>query len=195
MKTNMRTTVVVLGIFLLVTLCVSTVSGEDQDPKILALLRGVNAVHVQVKNFDPELSKELKTAGLIEDQVQIGVEKRLEQAGITVQSEQEFRKSNAKAVLIIKLELVFPEAVQKVRYIFNEQGEQVPKPDDTIKYVYRTDVVLRQNVSLGRDPAIQGMAVTWSAGTVGFRRLVRIRADLMDQVGKFIDAHKAANLT
>ena len=164
MKTHRKSIAVVLGISLFEIFCVLTVWGEDYDPKILPLLHGVDAVHVQVKNFDPELSKELKKAGLIEDQVQIGVEKRLEQAGIIVQSVQQLQKSTAKAVLVIKLELVFPEAVQKVRYIFNAQGEQVPKMDDAMKYAYRTDVVLRQNVSLGRDPAVQGMA-----GTTGNR--------------------------
>jgi hypothetical protein len=190
MKRFKRLFVFFFGVLLLVATFISTTTGED--PKTPTLLRGLDAVHVQVKDFDPELKKELRKVGLIEDQVQIAVERRLEKAGMTVQSEEQFRKSTAKAVLLIKLELM-PEAVQKVRYTFTEEGEQVPKTDDTLKYVYRTDVVLRQSVSLIRDPSAQGMAVTWSAGSVGYRRLIRVQADLMDQVDKFIDAHKAAN--
>lgn len=191
MKRFKRLFLFFFGVLLLVATFVSNITGED--PKTLTLLRGVDAIHVQVKDFDPDLKKELRKAGLVEDQVQISVERRLEKAGITVQSEEQFRKSAGKAVLVIRLELLMPEAVHKVRYTLTEEGERVPKPDEDPRYAYRTDVVLRQNVSLARDTAIQGMAVTWSAGSVGFRRLVRIQADLMDQVDKFINEHKAAN--
>jgi hypothetical protein len=184
--------VIVVGVFLSPILGISTMT--DEDPKALPFLRGLNAVHVQVKDIDPELGNELRRAGLVEDQVQIAVERRLEKAGIIVQTDEQCRKSAVKAVLVIKLELLLPEAVEKVRYTLTEEGERVRKPPEDPKYAYRTDVVLRQNVSLVRETAIQGMAITWSAGSVGYRRLIRVQADLMDQVNKFIDAYKAANL-
>jgi hypothetical protein len=181
-------------LFAAVLLSLAALSVAGDDPKNGPLLRGLDTVHVQIKDFDPELKKEFRKAGLVEDQVKISVERRLEKAGIAVQSEEQFRKSQAKALLVIGLELVMPEAVQKVRYTFTEEGERVRRPDDDLKYVYRTDVALRQDVFLMRDSAAKGMAVTWSEGSVGYRRLNRVQADMMDQVDKFIDARKTANL-
>jgi hypothetical protein len=90
--------------------------------------------------------------------------------------------------------LLMPEDFQKVHYALTEEGERVPaKANDDLRYVYRTDVVLRQNVSLARNPSVQDMAITWSAGSVGYRRLMRLQADLMNQVDKFVETHKAAN--
>ena len=180
---------VFFGFVLSVALNVSTTAGED--PKTLTLLRGVGAVHVQVKDFGPELAKELQKGGLVQDQVQMSVERRLEKAGIRLQSEEAFGKSSNKTVLLVKVDFLMPDAMEKIGYTV--EGEQISKGGDSDKYVYRVDVALRQQVSLLRDPAVQGMATTWSTGSVGFRRLMRIHADVMGLVDAFIDAYTAAN--
>ncbi len=178
-----------LTVLPLLAFATSTMAGED--PRMLPWLRGVDAVYVQVKDFDPELKKELRKAGLVEDQVQISVERRLEKAGIRPQSEDEYRKSPNKTVLLVKLDFFTPDAMKKIGYTVD--GEQVPKGGDEDKYAYRVDVALRQPVTLLRDPAVRGMATTWSTGSVGFRRLIRIQADVMGQVDAFINSYSTAN--
>jgi hypothetical protein len=159
--------------------------------KASATFRGLQTVYVQLETLDPQLKRELTKGGLKEDLLQLTIERRLQTAGLKVLSEEEFRKSDYKSMLYVNLEFLMPEALRK--YSYTVDGEQVAKQGRIERYFYRVDVELRQMVSLLRDPDVRELATTWSAGSLGYRRLSRIQADVMDQVDKFIDAYLSAN--
>ena len=143
------------------------------------------------RNLDPELKKELKKGGLTEDTLQNVVERKLEAAGVKVLSCEEFKKSDFAGMLYLNVRILMPETLQK--YTYTVDGERVPKGGATERYLYRIDVDLRQMVSLLRKPHVRGLSTTWSIGSLGFRRLNRIQADVTEQIQTFISAYTGVN--
>ena len=175
----------------LVTLNMPLPSLAMDDRQSPSMLRGLQAVCVQVENLDPELKKELKKGGLTEDALQTVIERKLEVAGIKVLSCEEFRKSDFGGMLYVNVRILMPETLQK--YTYTVDGERVPKGGPTERYLYRSDVDLRQTASLLREPHVKGLSTTWSTGSLGFRRLDRIQADVMEQIQAFISAYTGLN--
>ena len=157
------------------------------DMESRSMLRGLQAVYVQVENLDPELKKELKKGGLTEETLQIRIERRLELAGIKVLSSEEFQRTDLACILYVNVRILMPEILKK--YTYTVEGERVPKGGTTERYLYTIDVELRQPVSLLRNPAVKGLATTWSTGCLGFRRLSGIQMDVTDQVDTFANAY------
>ena len=154
-----------------------------------ATLRGIEGVCVQVKHFDPELRVQLGKGGLTEEALQIAVERKLEAAGIKVLSEEKISKSDCPAFLYVNFQILVPET----KFTYTVEGEQISKDKPVERYFYGVDIELRQMVSLKRDPVVQGLATTWSVGSMGYRRLTRIQGDVMDQVDTFVTAYSAMN--
>lgn len=161
----------------------------SDDTKSRATLRGIDAVYVQVENLDPELRAELRKGGLTEAGLEAAVERKLQTAGLTVLSEEAFRTAPHPSVLYVNLQILMPET----KYGYTVEGQQISRDKPADKYFYRIDVELRQEASLLRDSLIKGSAVTWSVGSIGFRRLARIQGDVMDQVERFVDTCVAMN--
>jgi hypothetical protein len=175
----------------LVTLVMPLPSLAMDDRESRPMLQGLQAVCVHVENLDPELKKELKKGGLTEDTLQNVVERKLEAAGVKVLSCEEFKKSDFAGMLYLNVRILMPETLQK--YTYTVDGERVPKGGATERYLYRIDVDLRQMVSLLRKPDVRGLSTTWSTGSLGFRRLNRIQADVMEQIQTFIGAYTGVN--
>ena len=175
----------------LVTLKMPLPSFALDDRQSPSMLRGLQAVCVQVENLDPELKRELKKGGLTEDTLQTVIERKLEVAGIKVLSCEEFKKSDFGGMLYVNVRILMPETLQK--YTYTVDGERVPKGGPTGRYLYSIDVDLRQTVSLLRDPDVKGLSTTWSTGSLGFRRLDRIQADVTEQIQTFISAYMGLN--
>jgi hypothetical protein len=159
------------------------------DTKSRAMLRGLGPISVEVKDFDLDIRDQLKRGGLTEDGLLAAVERKLQTAGIKLLSEEDLQKSHSPCVLYVKLQILVPE----VKYTYNVEGEQTPKDKSAERHFYRVDVELRQLASLLRDPLMKGEVTTWSSASMGFRRLPRIQADVMDQVDAFISAYSGGN--
>ena len=173
-------TVAVAGV---ATLCAFTWAGDDIKSR--AMLRGLGPISVEVEHFDLELRDQLKRGGLTEDGLLAAVEQKLQTAGITLASEEGPQKAHFPSVLYVNLQILIPE----VKFAYSVEGEQISKDKPAERHFYRVDVELRQMASLLRDPLVKGVVTTWSTGSMGFRRLPRIQADVMDQVDAFISAY------
>ena len=174
-------------VMVLVTLKIPLPLLAMDDRESRSTLRGLRAVCVQVENLDPELKKELKKGRLTEETLQTVIERKLEVEGIKVLSCEEFKKSDFAGMLYVNVRILVPETLQK--YTYTVDGERVPKGGPIERYLYRIDVEFRQTVSLLRDPSVKGLSTTWSTGSLGFRRLDRIRADVTEQIQTFISAY------
>lgn len=168
----------------------SLVMASD-DSRARSTLRGLKAVYVQVESLDPELKKEFKKEELTEVLLQLSAERKLETAGIKVIPEEDFGKSDSKSILYINVQVLMPEALRK--YAYTVEGQQISKPEWAGRYVYRVDLEVRQMVSLMRDSTIRELSTTWSTGSLGFRRLSRIKEDVNDRLDAFINAYLAVN--
>lgn len=164
-------------------LCAFAWAGDDIKSR--AMLRGLGPISAEVEHFDLEVRDQLKKGGLTEDGLLAAVERKLQTVGIGLLSEEEPQKSLSPSVLYVNLQILVPEA----KYTYTVQGEQISKDKSGERHFYRVDVELRQMASLLRDPLINGAVTTWSTGSMGFRRLPRIQADVMDQVDAFISAY------
>lgn len=113
---------------------------------------------------------------LSEEQIQMDVESQLQQYGIKVLSEEEWRKAPGSPCLCIY-----------VNHIATETGLCA----DSIK------VSLRQDVVLLRDPQKPSWAATWETGCVGIAGENHfgegVRKDLEKRIDEFINAYLAAN--
>jgi hypothetical protein len=154
-------------------------------------LRGLEGVYVKIDNIDFDSRKELVKASLTEDALQIAIERRLDAAGIKVVTDDTFRKSDRVGMLYVHIQILMPEA--SARYDYTVKGVQIAKPQKDKKYFYRLDIELRQRVFLARDTNIKAVRPTWSIGSMGFRRLERIRADVLGQVDTFAEAFLSEN--
>lgn len=150
-------------------------------------LRGLEGLYVRISNIDFDSRKELVKASLSEEGLQMAIERRLEAAGIKVVSDETFRKSDRIGMLYVDIQILMPEA--SARYGYTVEGEQIAKPQKDKKHFYRVDIELRQRVFLTRDTNIKALSSTWSTGSMGFRRLERIRADVLGQVDTFAQAY------
>ena len=165
MRGNRYRLVLIVMVAVFMKFDVSALAIDDMQTR--ATLSGLEAIYVQVVNFDPELKKELKKGGLTEETLQIRIERRLEVAGIKVLSAEEFQSTDFTGILYVNVRILMPETLKK--YTYTVDGERVPKGGTTEKHLYTIDVELRQPVSLLRNPAVKGLATTWSTGSLGFR--------------------------
>ena len=154
-------------------------------------LRGLEGVYIKIDNIDFDSRKELVKASLTEDALEIAIERRLDAAGIKVVSNEIFRKSDRVGILSVNIQILMPEA--SARYGYTVEGEQIAKPQKDKKYFYRVDIELRQRVFLARDTNMKALSSTWSIGSMGFRRLERLRADVLGQVESFAQAFLSEN--
>ncbi|MDY6838427.1 MAG: hypothetical protein SWH78_10665 [Thermodesulfobacteriota bacterium] len=176
-----------LGVWTLAFLGVAglfALTWAGDDIKTRAMLRGLGPISVEVEHFDLELRDRLKRGGLTEDGLLAAVERKLQAAGIRLLSDEDSQKAPFPPVLYVNLQILVPE----VKFTYTVGGEQISKEKSGERHFYRVDVELRQMASLLRDPLINGEVATWSSGSMGFRRLPRIQADVMDQVDAFISA-------
>jgi hypothetical protein len=139
----------------------------------LATLRGLQGVGVLVEQLPPEAENK----GLKKDQIQTGVESRLQKAGIKVLTKEECAKTPGEPYLYINLNI------------------NITKTESDI-YPYTVDVMLIQKVSLLRDPQIYTYAMTWSTGGIGSidkQILGQLRESVLEMVNIFVNAYLTEN--
>jgi len=161
------------------------------DTATRSTLCGLEGVYIKIENIDFDSRKELVKASLSEEGLQMAIERRLDAAGIKVATDETFRKSDRVGMLYVDIQILMPEG--SARRGYTVEGEQITKPQNDKKYFYRVDIELRQRVFLARDTNIKGLSSTWSTGSMGFRRLQRIRTDVLDQVESFTQVFLSEN--
>ena len=154
-------------------------------------LRGVDKVYVDVGNIDENVRSEVKARGLTEDQLEVMIINKLEAAGIKAFSGYESDKPAKQALLYLKLYILSPELTQKT--IRTLDGEKAPRGKVENRYLYAAILELRQLVALERESNITLSTATWSAESIGFRRIAGIHADVSGLVDSFVQAYNAAN--
>jgi hypothetical protein len=163
----------------------------DDRAKDRATLRGIKAVIVKVHSWEPDWSVELKKAGLEESYLQALVERKLEKSGIPVLTEEAAKRTETEGVLNIRMKFSEPEGARKIFTTLDEN--QVEKVDTKKKYVYAIRLNFRQKVVFPRDPELKAQSITWQTESVGFKRLILIREEVMTLVDVFIEAYLSEN--
>ena len=183
----------IIIIFTLFSISVSIISicQADDRAKDRATLRGIQAVIVKVHSWEPEWRAELKKVGLEESYLQSLIERKLEKAGIRVLPEEAAKRLETEGILNIRMKFLEPEGARKKYTTLDE--DQIEKVDTKKKYVYAIRLNFRQMVVFPRDPALKALAITWQTESLGFRRLVLIREDVMNVIDVFIEAYLSEN--
>jgi hypothetical protein len=135
------------------------------SPAQRATLKGVTIVEVVVEAMDPGAEQD----GLTRSQLQMEVELRLRQAGITV-------GPTLTGHLYVNVD--------------------TEKSDHGQAYAYNVSVHYIQQVVLARDPKAPIFATTWETGGVGIigaNRLREVRQDVANYVDQFIKAYLEQN--
>jgi len=178
----------IVGIFLIGMTTHSISATELQD---VSSLYGVDSMFVKVSDLDPEIQKELKKGGLDLRLLNYVIERKLENAGIRVLSDDEYQSHQQKNMLFLKLQILPQELIQK--HIYSVDGVRLPKSGPENRYLYMTRLEFHQSVFLQQNPDIKVLAVTWGTDSLGYRRLLRIQEDINGLVDAFISDFKIAN--
>ncbi len=182
---------IVMIILISISTSFNSICQADDRAKDRATLRGIKAVIVKVHSWEPDWSVELKKAGLEESYLQALVERKLEKSGISVLPEEVAKRTETEGVLNIRMKFSEPEGARKIFTTLDEN--QVEKVDTKKKYVYAIRLNFRQKVLFPRDPELKAQSITWQTESVGFKRLILIREEVMTLVDVFIEAYLSEN--
>ncbi|MBW2438997.1 MAG: hypothetical protein JRH12_00870 [Deltaproteobacteria bacterium] len=165
----------------------------DDKARDRKTLQGIQSVIVIVPTVEAEWQTELEKVGLSESRLQADIEAQLENAGIRVIEEEASKRSEFEGILYVRLKFNDPEPAKKTFKSLDGKDEIIEVVDVKKKYIYAIRLNLRQLVSLKRDPSAEAFSITWQAESVGIRRLVNIREDIKNVVGRFIEAYTSEN--
>ena len=154
-------------------------------------LDGLQTVYFKVEVISPDMLNELKKYGLTEDFLFTSISNRLQDAGITVLTAQQYQSSNTKALLQLSLRVIKPVTAKK--YSITEEGIEFSTPAGKVSYLYAIKTDLYQSVLLQRSPDKKIMATTWQTGSSNIKPLAEIRADIRNHMDKFLLDYKAEN--
>ena len=146
-------------------------AAQQDDDLTAEALRGLPPVWLLVESVDDAL----KSAGLGEDQLRIGIAARLRTAGLSVVTRGAGIRSDAPFLYL------------------SLQASKTDKGD----YAFVVELRLNESVRLVRDSTVQATAVTWATpgafGTVAPDELETLQSWVDEFVDAFISAYRAAN--
>ncbi len=160
-----------MALLALVSVLVSLALADD--PAERATLAGLAGVRVVVDDVEDDVEDE----GLTQSALQRDVELKLQQAGIRVLTEAEWRAAPGKPTLELEINTLKPQ---------------------TKTYLFSITLDLAQEVRLERDTNLSSHASTWSAtprlGAALAAHLPRaVRRHVQEMVDQFVNAYLAAN--
>jgi hypothetical protein len=145
----------------------TTIRAGDAE---VAVLRGLKEVFVDVEDLDFRVER----VGLTTNHLKTDAELKLKMAGIKVQSEREAMRTPGSPHLHIMLKV-----------LSTSSGD----------YAAHIRLELREAVALVRNPAMEVVTSTWTAGTFGVTHtLSDVRQQEQALIDKFIAEYRAANL-
>lgn len=155
----------VITMSLSVAVATATRAGDAEIP----VLRGLKKVFVDVEDLDFRVER----LGLTTNHLRTDAESKLKMAGIKVQSEKESMRTPGSPHLHIM-----------VKVLGTSSGD----------YAAHIRVELREAVGLVRNPGMEVVTSTWTAGTFGVTpTLSDVRQQEQALIDKFIAEYRAAN--
>jgi hypothetical protein len=146
--------------------------GDDKHSR--PSLKGLKKLIVVVQIEGP-LTEDFKKVGLTEERIRTGIELKLREA---------------------KIDVVYVENVPSDTPILHVEVNGSKRDGKTFSFLI--EVELWQRSFLKRDPKIETMAATWSAGVFGLGSASTIANDIMglirDLMDSFVKAYFSANL-
>jgi hypothetical protein len=149
----------------------STVLAIGDDKHSRPSLKGLKKLIVVVQIEKP-VSDDFKKVGLTEERIRTGIELKLQEA---------------------KIDVVYTENVPSDTPILHVEVSGSKKDGKTFSFLI--EVELWQKSFLKRDPKIEVMAATWSAGVFGLGSASKIADDVMGWINSTMDTFVKAYLS
>jgi hypothetical protein len=169
-----RCSILLIVAFLTLFVSASTVLAIGDDKYSRPSLKGLKKLSVVVQIEKP-VSDDFKKVGLTEERIRTGIELKLREA---------------------KIDVVYAETLPSVTPIFHVEVNGSKKNDKTFSFLI--EVELWQKSILKRDPQIEVIAATWSAGVFGLGSASNIANDIMGLINEmmdtFVKAYSSVNL-
>jgi len=149
----------------------STVLAIGDDKHSRPSLKGLKKLIVVVQIEKP-VSDDFKKVGLTEERIRTGIELKLQEA---------------------KIDVVYTENLPSDTPILHVEVSGSKKDGKTFSFLL--EVELWQKSFLKRDPQIEVMAATWSAGVFGLGSASKIADDIMGWINSTMDTFVKAYLS
>jgi len=168
-----KCSIVLIVLSLTLFISAATVLAIGDDKYSQPSLKGLKKLTVVVQIEKP-VADDFKTVGLTEERIRTGIELRLREASIDV---------------------VYAESLPSDTPVFHVEVNGSKRNDKTFSFLI--EVELWQKANLKRNPQIEVIAATWSAGVFGLGSASNIASDVMGWVNgmmdTFIKAHASVN--
>jgi hypothetical protein len=168
---NRKKCLILLIIVLSLLVSTSTVLAIGDDKYSRPSLKGLKKLSVVVQ-IEKQASDDFKKVGLTEERIRTGIGLKLQEA---------------------KIDVVYTENLPSDTPILHVEVSGSKKDGKTFSFLL--EVELWQKSFLKRDPKIEGMAATWSAGVFGLGSASNIANDIMGLINEMMDTFVKAYLS
>jgi hypothetical protein len=168
---NRKKCLILLIIVLSLLVSTSTVLAIGDDKYSRPSLKGLKKLSVVVQ-IEKQASDDFKKVGLTEERIRTGIGLKLQEA---------------------KIDVVYTENLPSDTPILHMEVSGSKKDGKTFSFLL--EVELWQKSFLKRDPKIEGMAATWSAGVFGLGSASNIANDIMGLINEMMDTFVKAYLS
>lgn len=168
---NRKKCLILLIIVLSLLVSTSTVLAIGDDKYSRPSLKGLKKLSV-VMQIEKQASDDFKKVGLTEERIRTGIGLKLQEA---------------------KIDVVYTENLPSDTPILHVEVSGSKKDGKTFSFLL--EVELWQRSFLKRDPKIEVMAATWSAGVFGLGPASNIANDIMGLINEMMDTFVKAYLS
>ena len=168
---NRNKCLIILIIVLSLLVSTSTVLAIGDDKYSRPSLKGLKKLSVVVQ-IEKQVSDDFKKAGLTEERIRTGIGLKLQES---------------------KIDVVYTENLPSDTPILHVEVSGSKKDGKTFSFLL--EVELWQKSFLKRDPKIEVMAATWSAGVFGIGSASNIGNDIMGWINATMDTFVKAYLS
>ncbi len=161
------TSVVVLSLLAFTSTALAIGDDKHSRPSLKRLKKLVVVVQIE-----RPLAEEFKKVGLTEERIQMAIELKLKEA---------------------KLDVIYADTLPSDTPILHVEVNGSKKNDNTFSFLI--EVQLWQKSFLKRDPKIEVMAATWSAGVFGLGSASTIANDIMGLIKDLMDSFAKAYIS
>ncbi len=168
---NRKKCLILLIIVLSLLVSTSTVLAIGDDKYSRPSLKGLKKLSV-VMQIEKQASDDFKKVGLTEERIRTGIGLKLQEA---------------------KIDVVYTENLPSDTPILHVEVSGSKKDGKTFSFLL--EVELWQRSFLKRDPKIEVMAATWSAGVFGLGSASNIANDIMGLINEMMDTFVKAYLS
>jgi hypothetical protein len=168
---NRRCATLLIALFLALLVSASMALAIGDDKYSRPSLKGLKKLAVVVQIEKP-ISEDFRKVGLTEERIRTGIELKLQEA---------------------KIDVVYIENLPSDTPIFHVEMNGSKRNDKTFSFLI--EVELWQKGTLKRDPQIEVVAATWSAGVFGLGSASTIANDIMGWINGMMDTFVKAYIS